>query len=115
MQENILSVREIQEGDIPFIANYWDTASEDFLRSMGADKKLMPSREYFSQALAEQIQSPYEEKKSYAIIWCVNGLPCGHSNVNKIEFGNCAYMHFACVCYSTNANACRHNFQIQFC
>ena len=60
---------------------------------MGADKKLMPSKEYFSQALAEQIQSSYEEKKSYAIIWCANGLPCGHSNVNKIEFGNHAYMH----------------------
>jgi RimJ/RimL family protein N-acetyltransferase len=34
-----------------------------------------------------------EEKKSYCIIWLVDDTPVGHSNINKIVFGEEAFMH----------------------
>jgi RimJ/RimL family protein N-acetyltransferase len=88
-----ISTRPIQPGDIPFLINYWLTADEAFLKSMGADIKKIPSREILEQMLSEQIITSLPEKKSYCIIWLENNQPIGHSNVNKIKFGEEAYMH----------------------
>lgn len=43
--------------------------------------------------LSEQLHQSYEEKKSYCIIWEADGKQVGHSNVNKIIFGQEAFMH----------------------
>lgn len=95
MQNNepILSVREITIPDIEPIINYWTNASDDFLTAMGLDLLKMPEKEFWKQMLSEQLSLPYKEKKSYCIIWIVNGKATGHSNVNKIIFGEEAYMH----------------------
>lgn len=87
------SVREIQESDIPHLINYWLTATDEYLLSLGADPAKMPSREEWIAMLTEQIKTGYADKKAYAIIWLLDGRPVGHSNVNKIIFGQEAYMH----------------------
>ncbi len=90
---SILSVREIKESDITSIANYFLNADDAFLIRMGVDVSKVPSREEWTNMLSEQLTQPYEEKKSYCIIWEENGTAVGHSNVNKIIFGEEAYMH----------------------
>ncbi len=91
--ESALSVREITIPDIEPIINYWTNASDDFLTAMGVDLLKMPEKEFWKQMLSEQLTFPYKEKKSYCIIWMINGIATGHSNVNKIIFGEEAYMH----------------------
>jgi RimJ/RimL family protein N-acetyltransferase len=95
MQNNqsISDVREITIPDIELIINYWTNASDEFLTAMGVDLLKMPGKEFWNQMLTEQLTLPYKEKKSYCIIWMLNGKPTGHSNVNKIIFGEEAYMH----------------------
>ena len=93
MIDSSLLVREIQEGDVHHITNYWLTADSDHLKRMGVDENKMPTREELTHMLMEQINTPYEEKKSYCIIWLINNVPSGHSNINKIVFGREAYMH----------------------
>ncbi len=93
MSENKLSVREIQESDIDLIAQYWLGSDKVFLEGMGVDTTKLPSRQEWRQMLSEQLSQPYDQKKSYCIIWLVNNIPVGHSNVNKIIFGKEAYMH----------------------
>jgi RimJ/RimL family protein N-acetyltransferase len=88
-----LSVRPITEPDVPLLVNYWMSADEAYLRSMGADIRLLPSEEQWTAMLLTQIHTPLEEKQSYGLIWLANGQPVGHSNVNKIIFGQEAYMH----------------------
>lgn len=88
-----LSVREIKESDIDLIINYWLTSNDQYLLGMGVDLNKMPSREEWQQMLAAQIQLPYSQKQSYCSIWELNGNPVGHCNVNKIVFGEEAYMH----------------------
>jgi len=88
-----LSVRELQASDIDHIAGYWAQASPDYLRGMGADPEKRPIREQMTAMLSEQLSQPYPEKKSYCTIWEADGRPIGHCNVNKIEFGESAYMH----------------------
>jgi RimJ/RimL family protein N-acetyltransferase len=43
--------------------------------------------------LTEQLNTPLLDKKSYCIIWEVEGNAVGHSNINKIVPGQEAYMH----------------------
>ncbi len=93
MNTSQLSVREIQEPDIEHLANYWTSLTPDSLLAMGADPTLLPPKADFSQMLLTQILKKYPEKTSYCLIWLYNGIPVGHSNVNKIKFGEEAYMH----------------------
>jgi RimJ/RimL family protein N-acetyltransferase len=93
MSENILSVREIQESDIELIIQYWLSADKEFLERMGADINKVPAPDECEKMLFKQLSQPLKEKNSYCIIWEVDSKPIGHSNVNKIIFGEEAYMH----------------------
>lgn len=88
-----LSLREIQEADIPFIIDYWQKASPGYLNAMGADPALLPDASQWQEMLSGQIHQPYADKKSYCLIWVLDGKPAGHCNVNKIIFCTEAYMH----------------------
>lgn len=88
-----LSVREIRQQDIESIADYWLLSDPAYLHSLGVDLSKLPTRDQWQDMLAEQISQPYELKKSYCIIWVLDGKPIGHCNINKIIFGEEAYMH----------------------
>jgi hypothetical protein len=87
MTEHILSAREIEKKDIELIIQYWLGASSKFLEGMGVDITKMPGNSEWSKMLTEQIDLPLAEKKSYCIIWLVDDIPVGHSNINKIMLG----------------------------
>ena len=93
MNINRLSVRPIEHRDIDHITDYWVTADADALHRMGADISKIPTREYWIEMLTEQLATPIEQKKSYCIIWELDGAQVGHCNVNNIKYGKEAYMH----------------------
>jgi RimJ/RimL family protein N-acetyltransferase len=88
-----LSVREIQASDIPLITQYWMGAEPDFLLAMGVDLAKMPMEHEWQDMLNEQLNTPHPHKKSWCMIWLIDGEPSGHSNINKIIPGEEAYMH----------------------
>ncbi len=87
------SVRELQSGDIDAIASYWLDSDAAYMLGLGVDLTKLPSREQWHSMLSAQLAQDYHEKQAYAIIWELDGQPIGHSNVNKIVFGEEAYMH----------------------
>src|SRR4051812_4849628 len=89
----VLSVREMRAGDIDLISSYFLNADRGFLQNMGVDTAKMPTKDEWTKMLTEQLSQRYDEKKSYCIIWLIDDKPVGHSNVNKIIFGEEAYMH----------------------
>ncbi|HTB07270.1 MAG TPA: GNAT family protein [Bacteroidia bacterium] len=93
MNKNILSVRELQENDIDLIIEYWLGSSPDFMKGMGVEVNKLPGKEQWRAMLEKQLNQPYHEKDSYCMIWLEENKPVGHSNVNKIKFGQEAYMH----------------------
>lgn len=93
MVESKLSVRELEEKDIPLLANYWFNATPQQLNAMGADIEKLPPREMFEARLKMQALLPYPEKEAYILIWEVDGQPIGHSNLNPAKFGEHGYMH----------------------
>ena len=88
-----IKVREIQLKDIDLIADYWLKSPSEFLIKMGVDLDKLPSRAGLKEMLTEQINTPITDKKSYALIWELNGIQIGHSNVNGITYGKEATMH----------------------
>ncbi len=90
---NTLSVRSLEESDVPLIIRYWLDAAPEFLEGMGVDLSKMPSEVEWKKALMEQLSQSIPDKKSYCIIWQLNEEPVGHSNINKIQFGKEAFMH----------------------
>lgn len=93
MEKNILQVRELEQKDIDLVADYWYNAEDDYLKGMGVDTNLMPTREQFTGKLEEQLALPYTQKRAYALIWELNGKPVGHSNLNPVTYGDAGSMH----------------------
>jgi RimJ/RimL family protein N-acetyltransferase len=88
-----LTVRELTVPDIEHLVNYWMNAGDDYLIAMGVDLSKMPKKEQLTEMLQQQVSADYRDKNSYALIWLVNGVASGHSNINKIIFGEEAFMH----------------------
>lgn len=93
MIKNTLSAREIQKQDLDALSSYWVNADHAFLRALGADPAKIPAKDVLMSMIAEQLSQSYEEKKAYCIIWLFDDKAIGHSNVNKIKFGEEAFMH----------------------
>lgn len=88
-----VSVRELIFSDHEKIVDYFLNGDKDFLVGMGVDIPKLPSREKWLDILKTNFEAPLEKKQFYYIIWLFNGEAIGHSNINKIMFGEEGYMH----------------------
>jgi RimJ/RimL family protein N-acetyltransferase len=89
----MLSTRELRNSDIPALLQYWFPAEHSFLTAMGVDINKIPTPDQFAIMLEEQIATPIEQRRSYCIIWEIDGKPIGHCNTNPTTFGEEAKMH----------------------
>lgn len=88
-----ITVREIEPNDIEKVVDYFVNADSGFLKEMGADKSKLPKREEWIKKLKSELEKKPSEKEFYYVIWLLDDQAIGHSNINKIEFGNIATMH----------------------
>lgn len=88
-----MKVRELQVDDIERIVDYFLQSNTEFLKGMGADKSKLPNRKEWIDLLKVELEKPYSEKEFYYIIWLLDDQAIGHSNINKIQYGNSATMH----------------------
>lgn len=93
IEELNLNVREIELKDLDLIADYWLKSDPDFLEYMGVDLNKLPTRIGLIKMLTEQINTPIKEKRTFALVWELNGKQVGHTNVNEIEYGIQAKLH----------------------
>jgi RimJ/RimL family protein N-acetyltransferase len=93
MEERRLLVRESTIVDFESVVDYFLNADEDFLNRMGVDVFKLPKRDEWLKLLVGEYSRPIQEKNFYYLIWLLNDIPVGHSNINKIVFGEEAYMH----------------------
>jgi RimJ/RimL family protein N-acetyltransferase len=90
---NTLSVTPLSASDVPNLIRYWLEADAAFLEGMGVDLSKMPSQSDWENSLQEQLSQAIPDKKSFCVIWKMDGQAVGHSNINKIQFGKEAFMH----------------------
>jgi len=91
--QNNLSVREIRETDFESIVDYFLKADKDFLSGMGVDTCKLPKRKEWLKLLSDEYHQSTKNKKTFYVIWILSNEPVGHSNINKIIYGQEAYMH----------------------
>ncbi len=88
-----LEVRLAQHGDYLHIVDYFTKGSDQFLEGMGVDRKKLPEPKQWLSMLYAIHDQPDEAKSFFYLIWLFDGEPIGHSNINKIRFGEEAFAH----------------------
>jgi RimJ/RimL family protein N-acetyltransferase len=100
----MLSIRPLEHNDIPLILNYWFTAEHAFLKGMGVDIAKMPGRNEFEDILNQQLDLPVEQRRSYCVLWEIDGVAVGHSNTNPTTYRVEGTMHLHLWNSSTRKN-----------
>ena len=75
------------------MVNYFLDADHAYLRGMGVDPGKLPTAKKWRQILLEDFVRPIEDKRFYYVIWELDDVPVGHSNLNKINYAQEAFMH----------------------
>jgi RimJ/RimL family protein N-acetyltransferase len=86
-------VREMQLDETRSMIRYFLEADHGFLNGMGVDPKKLPSESTWFELLQEDFARPIQQRQFYFLAWVVDGAPIGHCNINKIAFGQSAFMH----------------------
>jgi RimJ/RimL family protein N-acetyltransferase len=86
-------VKEHEYNDTLSIVNYFLNCSDEDYDRMGVDPARLPPADEWIDSIEQNRVLPYNKKSVYYVIWMNNDQPIGHCNINKIKFGEEAYMH----------------------
>ena len=87
------SIRPMELSEAKLMIDYFLSADEEFLRGMGADPAKLPEADQWFAMLEEDFSRGYRDKQFYFVVWLLDEKPIGHSNINKIVFGEQAFVH----------------------
>src|SRR5579859_337286 len=88
-----VTVREMAVGELDLIIRYFHAATPEFLETLGVDPSRLPAPAAWRERLEQQCGLPMDQRASVALIWLLDGEPCGFSTADKIVFGERANMH----------------------
>lgn len=83
--------------DAPVLVDYFHDATDEHLAMMGTDRALLPRRDDWLQAIAEDLRHPPGERSSYGVVWELDGRVVGFSRTERITVGDQAFMHLHIV------------------
>lgn len=87
------TVRDTEERDFESIIRYFWDAEPAYLEGMGVDPAKLPSADDWYDLLVNDFRQPLEQRQFFYVIWELDGVPAGHSNINKICYAEEAFMH----------------------
>jgi [ribosomal protein S5]-alanine N-acetyltransferase len=79
--------------DYERVVDYFLGADSAFLLGMGVDPSLLPDRESWLRRLVADLERDDREKQACYLAWMYDDVAIGHSSLNKIAFGEEAYIH----------------------
>ncbi len=86
-------VREMRLDETTQMIRYFLDAEVRFLNGMGVDPMKLPTESAWSDLLHEDYARPIQQRQFFYLTWMLDSAPIGHCNINKIAFGESAYMH----------------------
>lgn len=86
-------VRPMRLDEVGLRIDYFHDASDEYMRKLGADPALLPSREAWRAYYEEDFARPIAERETYNIVWELDGRIVGFSSTDNIDFGEQAFMH----------------------
>jgi RimJ/RimL family protein N-acetyltransferase len=88
-----LRVREMTTEEVDLRIDYFHDAPDDYLRTLGVDRGLLPSRGRWRELYEAESARPIQDRDSYAVVWEYDEEIVGFSSVDQISFGEEAFMH----------------------
>jgi len=88
-----LTVREMELADVDVRIDYFHDASDGHVRTLGVDRRLLPTREEWYEFYETDYARPLRERSNYSLVWEVDGQAVGFSSTDQITFGDHAFMH----------------------
>lgn len=88
-----ITIKELEHKDAELIVEYWYSLTDLELLKFGADKTKFLKPKYWEQKLKHEIDENLEQKQFYYVLWFLDNVPIGHSNIDQIKFGETAFMH----------------------
>jgi len=76
-----------------YVIDYFLGSDESHLRGMGVEPAKLPTAAAWEEILRADFERPFEQRRLFYVLWEVDGVPIGHSNVADIRYGEEAYMH----------------------
>jgi RimJ/RimL family protein N-acetyltransferase len=86
-------VKEHAYKDTLSIVDYFLNCSGEDYDRMGVDPGRIPQRDEWIDSIEQNRVLSTDKKSVYYVIWMNDDQPIGHCNINKIKFGEEAYMH----------------------
>lgn len=93
----VLAVREMTLDDVDLRIDYFLAADPEFLRWMGVDPALLPSRAQWWQQYADDQALPRAERRLLGLVLELDGRPVGFSNLGLLDDEPSALVHFHLV------------------
>lgn len=87
------NVRPMDLTEVRLIIDYFHRASPEHLARLGVDPKRLPDAATWEAHYAREFARPAESRKSFLVVWEAGEGPFGFSTVDKIVYGQEAYMH----------------------
>jgi RimJ/RimL family protein N-acetyltransferase len=89
-----LTVRPIgTRPELARVIEYFHSADDTALMNMGVDRALLPDPRAWLERLCRDLNLDNRERQTFFVSWMNGGQPIGHSNINKIAYGDQAYAH----------------------
>ncbi|WP_145990437.1 hypothetical protein [Psychroflexus sp. MES1-P1E] len=88
-----ITIKQFEHKDAELIVKYWYSLTDFELLKFGADKTKFLKPKDWTRKLKEEIDKNLEQKQFYYLLWFLDNIPVGHSNIDKIKFGETAFMH----------------------
>ncbi|MDB5482912.1 MAG: uncharacterized protein JWO83_3965 [Caulobacteraceae bacterium] len=92
-----VTVREMAVGELDLIIGYFHDSTPEHLEMLGVDPTRLPTPAAWRDRLEQQCRLPMDQRATLALIWLLDGRPCGFSTADKIVFGDRANMHLHVV------------------
>lgn len=73
--------------------DYFHEATDEHLTRMGVDRALLPAKDDWLRAFADDTRRPPGDRVSYGIVWELDGQTVGFSRTERIHLGHQAFMH----------------------
>ncbi|MCF8298547.1 MAG: GNAT family N-acetyltransferase [Saprospiraceae bacterium] len=88
-----MEVRELKISEIELVVDYFLNSTPEYMAGMGVDYNKLPKREEWIQLIEADFNREIKERELYYLLWLIDGKAVGHSNINKIQYGESAFMH----------------------
>lgn len=90
--------------------DYFHEATDDYLRRLGVDRALLPTRSAWQATSEADFARPVADRETLLLVWERDGLVVGFSSADRIVFGVEAFMHLHLLHASDRGRGLGTNF-----